>query len=114
MGWSAMWSSLVLSSLFLASAPQEWLAELPVFSRAGYRAGAALPERAPTIDAREYRALAGDGEVDGPALQAALDAAAAAGGGVAHLPRNDGGTKPDPAAPNGSDPPAGGAPPAGA
>ena len=61
-------------------------ASLPDFSRVGYRAGQTPPQLTPTIDAAEFGAIAGDDKDDGPALQRALDAAAAAGGGVVRLP----------------------------
>ncbi|MDP6761392.1 MAG: hypothetical protein QF903_08010 [Planctomycetota bacterium] len=58
---------------------------LPDFSRAGYREGAPPPVREVTIDAAEHGARPGDDTDDGPALQAALDAAVGAGGGVVRL-----------------------------
>ncbi len=59
---------------------------MPDFSRVGYREGAPAPVLAPTLDARNFGAVAGDGKDDGPALQRALDAAGKAGGGVVRLP----------------------------
>ncbi|MAF64611.1 MAG: hypothetical protein CMJ84_02975 [Planctomycetes bacterium] len=85
-----MWSPACTCAVVLASALGELPDGLPDFSGAGYRGGAPLPERAAAsgasdLDIRNHGALPGDGIDDGPAIQAALDAAAAAGGGVVHL-----------------------------
>ncbi len=80
-----MWTLVILSALGAAGAAGELPAGLPDFSRVGYREGAVPPEREATIDPTEHGARPDDGTDDGPALQAALDAAAAAGGGVVRL-----------------------------
>ncbi|MFH1155313.1 MAG: glycosyl hydrolase family 28-related protein [Pseudomonadota bacterium] len=75
---------------------QEYLAQgpvgsnLPDFSRAGYRMGEALiPEiQGPVFDVTQTRfgAVPDDDREDTAAIQAAIDAAAVAGGGVVYLP----------------------------
>ena len=70
-----MWTLVILSALGAAGAAGELPAGLPDFSRVGYREGAVPPEREATIDPTEHGARPGDGTDDGPALQAALDAA---------------------------------------
>jgi hypothetical protein len=80
---------LVLSLSSLAASGQHYMDNLPDFSRAGYRRGSPPPTLPATIDPRDFGARPGDGKDDGPALQAALDAAAEAGGGVVRLSEGD-------------------------
>ena len=61
--------------------------DLPDFSRAGYRAGdAPLPLPEPMLDVGLFGAVPDDDLDDAPAFQAAIDAAAAAGGGAVRVP----------------------------
>ena len=64
---------------------------LPDFSRAGYRMGeASIPDiQGPLFDvtADRFGAVPDDGKEDTAAIQAAVNAAATAGGGVVYLPR---------------------------
>jgi hypothetical protein len=64
---------------------KDWrAARLPDFSYAGYRAGTAEPAKVagPVFKVEDFGAVADDGKDDIDAIQAAVDAAAKAGGGV--------------------------------
>lgn len=63
--------------------------EYPDFSYAGYHAGRELPSRnydLPVFNVTDFGAVANDGKDDIDAIQAAVDAAQAAGGGVVSFP----------------------------
>lgn len=79
-------NSLWMTGLLAVTTPN--LQELPDFSYAGYRAGAGLPARrtGPVFDVTRFGAVPDDGRDDIDAIQKAVDAAAAAGGGVVLLP----------------------------
>jgi hypothetical protein len=74
---------------FVAAQAQEQAAILPDFSYAGYHFSARpLPKLAdrPRFDVTDFGAIANDKRHDDAAIQAAIDAAEAAGGGVVYFP----------------------------
>jgi len=76
---------------------------LPDFSRAGYRMGEqSIPEiKSPVFDVTDdkFGAVPDDGKEDTAAIQAAVNAAAAVGGGVIYLPRGRYDVHPSPDSP---------------